>query len=268
MLAVKNYCLRARATLAIAPFMIAVAAAQAPALPGSKRVASGQVAPQSVKPAGCSDKPANAQTRRLSGVSSYVLADSIGYGLYAGGLEKSLQEQLGGPSNISFDTGRSITSPGVQINRSALESVDIDSATIAKAGVIIIILGTNQTESSFADSQRLLVNKLKGIAPQAVYYWVDIGATISTQVPGWNARNKVIYDQAPELGYAVISRYKAIFGPDADPLNIWPGQNFPDRPDERGYSGPGNIHGGYPELAAAILENLSRTIGKTANCKL
>ena len=270
MFAVKTYCLYARAcaTLAIASFMASVAAAQTPALAGSKRTASGQVVPQSAKPAGCIDKPANAQTRKSSGVvSSYVLADSIGYGLYAAGLEKSLQEQLGGPSNISFDTGRSITSPGSQINRSALESVDIDSATIAKAGVIIIILGTNQIESSFADSQRLLVKKLKGIAPQAIYYWVDIGATISTQVAGWNARNKVIYDQAPELGYAVISRYKAIFGPNADPLNIRAGQNFPDRPDERGYGGPGNVHGAYPELAAAILDTVSRTMGQTANCK-
>ena len=267
MLAVKNYCLCASACamLAVAPLMVSVAAAQAPA---SKPAASGQVAPQLAKPAGCIDKPADAQTRKLSGVSSYVLADSIGFGLHAAGLEKHLQEQLGGPSKISYDTGRSISSPGIQINRSALESVDIDSATIANSGVIIIILGTNQMESSFADSQRLLVKKLKGIAPQAAYYWVDIGATISTQVAGWNARNKVIYDQAPELGYAVISRYKAIFGPNADPLNIRAGQNFPGRPDERGYGGPGNIHGGYPELAAAILDSVSRTMGQTANCKL
>ena len=270
MLAVKTYRLYTRvcATLAVAPFMASVAAAQTPALAGSKRTASGQVAPQAAKPAGCTDNPANAQTLKLSGaVSSYVLADSIGSGLHAAGLEKSLQEQLGGPSKISFDTGRSITSPGIQINRSALESVDIDSGIISKAGVIIIILGTNQTESSFADSQRLLVEKLKRIAPQAVYYWVDIGATISTQVAGWNARNKLIYDRAPELGYTVISRYKAIFGPSADPLNIRPGQNFPDRPDERGYGGPGNIHGAYPELAAAVLESVSRTMGQSASCK-
>jgi hypothetical protein len=267
--ALKNCCGRVRscATLALWPLTVAVAVAQSPQLPGSKHASSAQASRQGANTAGCIQKPSAAQARAAPAVSSYVLADSIGYGLHAVGLEKSLQDQLGGPSNISFDTGRSITSPGIQINRSALESVDIDSATIARAGVIIIILGTNQIESSFADSQRLLVKKLKDIAPQALYYWVDIGATISTQVPGWNARNKVIYDRAPELGYTVISRYKAIFGPNADPLNIRPGQNFPDRPDERGYGGPGNIHGGYPELAAAILENLSRTFGKTANCK-
>ena len=269
MLAVNNYCFRARVCvmLAIAPFMVAVVAAQTPALPGPKQAASGQVAPQPVKLAGCIDKLVDAPARKSSGVASYVLADSIGFGLHAEGLEKRLQEQLGGPSKTSYDTGRSISSPGIQINRSALESVDIDSAYIANSGVIVIILGTNQMESSFADSQRLLVKKLKLIAPRAVYYWVDIGATIFTQVADWNARNKVIYDQAPELGYVVISRYKAIFGPNADPLNIRAGQNFPDRADERGYGGPGNIHGGYPELAAAILETVSQT-SQTANCKL
>ena len=136
-------------------------------------------------------------------------------------------------------------------------SVDIDSA-----------LGTHQVESSFADSQRVLVKKLKLIAPQAAYYWVDIGATIAAQAAGWSARNKVIYDQAPELGYGVISRYKAIFGSDADPLNIQAGRNFPDCPDERGYGSPGNVHGAYPELATAILEKLAQPAGQTVNCKL
>ncbi len=269
----KNYSLFKRifaqicAWMVTAPFMIAAVAAPAPALPVLELASNGQVALQPATLANCMNKPADLQARAWSGVSSYVLADSIGYGLHAVGLEKRLQEQLGGPSKISFDTGRSISSPGIQINQSALESVDIDSAYIANSEVIIIILGTNQMESSFADSQRQLVKKLKLIAPQAVYYWVDIGATISTQVPGWNARNKVIYDQAPALGYGVISRYKAIFGPSADPLNIQAGKNFPNRPDERGYDGPGNIHGAYPELATAILEKLAGTTRQTVSCK-
>lgn len=259
------------AWMVTAPLMVAAVAAvaaPAPDLSVTEQAGKGLVALRPVTPANCKSQPADAQARAWSAVSSYVLADSIGYGLHAVGLEQSLQEQLGGPSKISYDTGRSISSPGIQINRSALDSVDIDSAYIANAKVIIIILGTNQMESSFADSQRQLVKKLKLLAPQAVYYWVDIGATISTQVPGWNARNKVIYDQAPKLGYQVISRYKAIFGPSADPLNIQAGKNFPDSTDEIGYGGAGNIHGGYPALAAAILEKLSQTTGPTAGCKL
>lgn len=265
--ALKNFFRRMRsaAVLALAPWMVTVVAAQAHAAPGLQPSANVQASRPDAKPPGCGEANAAAQA---GPTASYVLADSIGYGLHLTGLEKRLQDRLGGPSNISFDTGRSITSPGIQINKSALESVDIDRALIAKAGVIIIILGTNQMEASFADSQRLLVEKLKRVAPQAVYYWVDIGATVSTQVTGWSARNKVIYERAPELGYAVISRYRAIFGPNADPLNIKAGANFPGSVDEQGYGGPGNIHGGYPELAAAIIESLPRTVGKTAHCKL
>ena len=257
------------AWLVTAHFMItAVAAQQAPAFGAPRQASSGQAGSQSALPADCVNRPAGVQARTLPGISSYVLADSLGNGLHAVDFEKRLQERLGGLSKISYDTGRSITSPGIQIKKSALESVDADSAYIANSGVIIIILGTNQIESSFADSQRVLVKKLKLIAPQAAYYWVDIGATIAAQAAGWSARNKVIYDQAPELGYGVISRYKAIFGSDADPLNIQGGRNFPDRPDERGYGSPGNVHGAYPELATAILEKLAQPAGQTVNCKL
>ena len=186
--------------------------------------------------------------------SAYVLADSIGYGLALDGLEAKLQERLGGPARISYDAGRSITTPGKQIKQSALQSVAADRAFIAKAGVIVIVLGMSQIEASFEASQRELMQRLHEIAPQARYFWVDIGATIAPQVPGWNQRNKVIYDNAGVLGYRVISRYKAIFGPTADPLAIVPGQNFPGWNTEEGYGGPGNVHGFDGALSSAILQ--------------
>ena len=107
---------------------------------------------------------------------------------------------------------------------------------------------------------------LKVIAPRATYYWVDIGATMSNQVDGWNARNKTIYDNANALGYTVISRYKAIFGPTADPLRIQPGQNFPYSPTEPGYGGVGNIHGADAELSSAILEAVSSVAAVSNGC--
>jgi hypothetical protein len=168
---------------------------------------------------------------------------------------------LVGPSVISYDVGRSIVTPGIQIQKSALESVTIDRSYIAKSDVIILMLGTNQHEFSFSESQHQLMAKLKSIAPNAKYYWVDIGATIATQTDGWSARNKIIYDNASHLGYSVISRYKAIFGPDADPLRITPGLNFPGMVTEPGYDAPGNVHGVSPGLSQAILD----AVGSWAN---
>lgn len=194
---------------------------------------------------------------------SYVLADSIGDGLYRSGLGVRLQEVLGGVSRFNYDAGRSITTPGTQIKISALDSIDIDKRFIARSNVIIIILGTNQAEDSFVESQEKLIQKLKGIAPYAIYYWVDIAATISTEVAGWNARNKIIYDNAARFGYTVISRYKAIFGPDVDPLNITPGRIFPDSLSEPGYRGPGNVHGAYRELSKAIVDVIVGAPGNT-----
>lgn len=192
----------------------------------------------------------------ISAESAYVLSDSIGYGLHLGQFEASLQARLGGPARISYDGGRSITAPGNQLRKSALESVAADRNFIAGASVIIIILGMEQHETSFADSQRELMLQLRRIAPRARYYWVDIGATISVHVPNWNVRNKTIYENADRLGYTVISRYKAIFGAGADPLNIRPGQNFPGWGTEPGYGGEGNVHGFDAELAQAILAAL------------
>ena len=193
-------------------------------------------------------------------LSTYVLGDSIGYGLQLAGLEATLQAQLGGEAKISYDGGRSMTSPGMQIKKTAFESVELDKAYIAKASVIVIVFGTNQMEPSFADSQKQLMRQLKSLAPHAHYFWVDIGATISTQAAGWSARNKIIYANAAPLGYTVISRYKSIFGPDADPLNITPGKLFPGNVTEPGYGGEGNIHGAYPELAKTIMEVVTATL--------
>ncbi|MEI7537380.1 MAG: SGNH/GDSL hydrolase family protein [Comamonadaceae bacterium] len=206
----------------------------------------------------------------VSGRSSYVLADSIGLGLHLEKLEAGLQAKLGGPSLINYDAGRSITGAGSPQGKSALASVAADRQIIARASVIIIILGMEQHEASFADSQQELMRELKIIAPQASYYWVDIGATISIHAANWNARNTIIHDNAGRLGYSVISRYKAIFGPDADPLNIRPGQNFPGWGTEPGYGGPGNVHGFDAELSRSIMAALDAgdaraACGKAAN---
>jgi hypothetical protein len=203
--------------------------------------------------------PASAVTAPAPALSTstYVLGDSISYGLYKERLTLKLQNRLGGPSKINYDGGRSITTPGSQIKKTALESVEIDKAYIATANVIIVVLGTNQMEKSFAESQNQLMEALKAIAPKAQYYWVDIAATIATQAKAWSARNKIIYDNAQPLGYTVISRYKAIFGPDADPLNITPGRNYPGWETEPGFGAPGNVHGMYAELTRLIVDTLA-----------
>lgn len=212
---------------------------------------------------GCSlAASAGAQQQGCSGVPAlqrvYVLGDSISHGLSQDGLISMLQSAYGSEVRISFDVGRSITSPGIQIKKTALESVEIDRDFIARAGAIVVVLGTNQIEASFDNSQQVLMWQLKALAPDARYFWVDIGATIANQVPGWTARNHTIYNNATVLGYEVISRYKAIFGPQADPLNISPGMNFPGWSTEPGYGAEGNLHGMNWALADAITTALGR----------
>lgn len=187
----------------------------------------------------------------------FVLGDSIGYGLAMNGLGLRLLQTLGAPVSFNVDPGRSITAPGLKLRTSALQAVQDDAAQLAQAQVIVISLGTNQTEPSFATSQIELLRRLRAVAPQARLVWVDIGATLANQAAGWSARNRLIYDRARRLGYTVVSRYRAIFGPQADPMAIEPGRNFPGFPTEPGYGAEGNLHGADAALAQALVTQLS-----------
>ncbi len=199
--------------------------------------------------------------------NTYVLGDSIAYGLSLDGFEAKLKARTGGEVRINFDGARSITTPGNQIKQSGLDAVEKDKDVIAQSQIIVLILGMNQMEANFAQAQQQLMARLKALAPKARYFWVDIGATIAPQVPGWNERNRTIYKNAPVLGYEVVSRYKAIFGPEADPLNITPGKTFADWPSEPGYGGPGNVHGMYAELGAALLQAIAPPPALSAACR-
>jgi hypothetical protein len=196
-----------------------------------------------------------------------VLGDSIAYGLHLDGFADKLKARTGLDVYINYDGARSITTPGNQSKRSGLQAVDDDQARLAQAKVVIVILGMNQLEPSFADAQKQLMQRLKAAAPQARYFWVDIGATIAPQAASWSERNRSIYANAPVLGYTVVSRYKAIFGPQADPLHIEGGKNFADWPTEDGYGGPGNVHGFYAELGQALSAAVVAGQGPSEACR-
>ncbi len=188
-------------------------------------------------------------TGQKGGANSYVIGDSISTGLSGDGIEGKLQTAVGGTSFVNHDSGRSITQPGTEVRTSALNAVDGDRTVISGAGTIVIVLGTNPTDDPFNQNLVSLMTKLKAIAPNAKYYWVDIGATRANTAATWSARNKVIYDNAQSQGYTVISRYKAIFGADKDPLNIQPGLPIPGSSDF--------VHGAYPQLSSAIIDAVS-----------
>ena len=194
-------------------------------------------------------EPSGGSTTAASG-NAYVLGDSISYGLQLDGLETKLSQKLGGTATINYDSGRSITGAGTQVKTSALEAVETDKATINSANVIIIVLGTNMTDDPFLEKMNELLTVLKGdgYAPNAKYYWVDIGANRSDSAAAWSERNRIIYDNAAAGGYSVISRYKALFGQDKDPLNINSSLPFP---------GSDNVHGGYTELSEEILNTIT-----------
>lgn len=201
---------------------------------------------------------------------TYILGDSIGYGLSTvAQIESSLEAKGFTPVRVNADGSRSISGPGAgdavtagtTPRQNAFQAAEADKDFIAGSKNIVLEFGTNP-EPDFEANLKKLVAQVKGYAPNAKLFVVDIGATPSNLVPGFNGRNKIIYDNASSLGYSVISRYKAIFGADADPLKITPGRNFPGLSTEAGYP-DGNVHGAYPELAKAIVDALAGTATAT-----
>lgn len=172
--------------------------------------------------------------------NTYIVGDSISTGLHSINLEEQLSKVTGGATNINHDSGRSITKPGTEIKTSGLQAVENDKEQIKGAKNIIVVLGTNP-ENPFEQNLKTMMGNLKALNPGAQYYWVDIGATRSDLATTWSGYNQIIYNNAATQGYTVISRYKALFGQDKDPLNIDSSLKIPGSAD--------NVHGGYQQLA-------------------
>lgn len=196
----------------------------------------------------CTNTASNISTSGSN--DAYIIGDSISYGLELDGIKGKLADKLGGNVTVNYDSGRTITSGGSQVGTSALDAVDNDKNVISQAGVVVIVLGTNLGDDPFLENMNELLEKLKseGYAPNATYYWVDIGANRSDNAEAWSERNRTIYDNAASAGYSVISRYKAIFGQDKDPLNIDSSLPFP--------GGGDSVHGAYSRLSEAIVNGV------------
>ncbi len=199
---------------------------------------------QQAAPRGSGQIPPKAS---VAAPTTYMVADSIGQGAEQAGLAAKLAAKTQSQVVINADPGRSITHPGSEKHQSALEAVNEDKALIKSAKNIVIELGTNPTDN-FAKDLKVLIFEMKLLAPQAQIYVVDIGATRSDTVGVWNERNKVIYQDAGPLGYKVISRAKAVLGPNTDPTNLPAGKDIPGSRDD--------VHGGNEQLAQAIVNQV------------
>jgi len=206
-----------------------------------------------------------------AGSSVYMVGDSIGVGLVkeSTGLVNRTKEIFDSDMFYNVEGGRAIINGGGNtpvtnireepgVTRSGLQAVEDDQETIEDAGAIIIVLGTNPESGDFEEHLTNLVEKMKDYNSTATYYWLDIGANVESlphadidDAPAYfNERNRIIYDKADELGYTVISRYKAVFGADKDPLDI-------DSSLDGLFDG---IHGAYSDTADEIMDVLGGNV--------
>lgn len=155
--------------------VLAVVLGSAPLVANANPAGGGAKTPKSVK--SCQVRP----------VSAYVLGDSLGFWLKNVGLDVTLRALLRGPQKISFDGGRSITTPD------AYSAIGADERR-CRCGIYFTRqsyhyhVGHPSDREQFPDSQVALMRKLKAPAPHGVCFWADIGATMSTQAQQWSER--------------------------------------------------------------------------------
>lgn len=146
----------------------------------------------------------------------YLLGDSIGVGMQSAGIE-SMFSAKGFTPRLNVATSRGIQRGGQSAAPSGLDAVTVDAEFVKSAKYIVIELGTN-LENNFSSLQSQLIQKIRGINPDAQLLWVDVYS--SDNQAAYSQVNKTIYSNQ-SLGYKVISWSKLI-APTADPQNLTP----------------------------------------------
>lgn len=146
---------------------------------------------------------------------TYFMGDSLTVGLEIGQIKTKLDAKGYTPNTVNADGGRSISGPGMVKRTSGLQAIDTDAAFIKDCKHVIVALGTN-LESNFDARIAEIMGKIKGLAPTAKFWWVDIGATGINHTSA-AAANRAIYSQAGQIPFTVISQFKFLWGEDKDP---------------------------------------------------
>ena len=146
----------------------------------------------------------------------YFVGDSIGTQVQSG-------LNNGFSSNGWTFSGNALSSrnlSGTPPAPDGLGAIDADQDFIKTANAVIIELGTNTGGFSPATVSQM-VDKIRGLAPNAAIYWVDT-AVVERQdyAQSLNNVNSILQTQSNEKGFKVISWNKKVFGDAADPANI------------------------------------------------
>jgi len=152
---------------------------------------------------------------------------------------------------------------GIPPSPDGLGAIDQDSDFIKTTKAIVIELGTNSGGFS-ASTVGQMIDKIRSINPNAQIYWID---TVVVERQDYaltlNNVNSIIYAQASQKGYKVISWNKKVFGDNSDPTNI-----NPSAPDN-GYIRHSDqfVHltpTGIDAMSSLITESI--TVGESSGC--
>jgi len=178
--------------------------------------------------------PTTGQTTTMasSNPNIYVLGDSLTVGMAnEGGLEDKLKAKKWQNISISAECGRHLKIDGVSCGTSkpafpgGFKQADEDKDKIARAGTVVIGLGTNDPgDPGFKDNVTAMVDKVRGFNPTAKIYWIDLYTT-DVSGPKFPAMNEILNNLAKTKNFTVIN-WASAAPPNYAPGNIHPNGNY------------------------------------------
>lgn len=178
--------------------------------------------------------PTTGQTTTMasSNPNIYILGDSLTVGMSSDGkLEDKLKAKKWQNISISAECGRHLKMDGVYCGTAkptfpgGFKQADEDKDKIARAGTVVIGLGTNDAgDPGFSENVSAMVDKVRSFNPNAKIYWINLYSSDGSG-PKFPAMNEILNNLAKTKNFTVID-WATAAPPNYSPGNLHPNGNY------------------------------------------
>lgn len=178
--------------------------------------------------------PTTGQTTTMasSNPNIYILGDSLTVGMSSDGkLEDKLKAKKWQNISISAECGRHLKMDGVYCGTAkptfpgGFKQADEDKDKIARAGTVVIGLGTNDAgDPGFSENVSAMVDKVRSFNPNAKIYWINLYSSDGSG-PKFPAMNEILNDLAKTKNFTIID-WAGVAPPNYSPGNLHPNGKY------------------------------------------
>ncbi len=133
-----------------------------------------------------------------SSTNAFIVGDSLAVGMQNAGIENMMNNENISSVKIDASTGRSINGSGTDGNKSnALKALKDNERSVEKAGLIVVVLGSNP--DNYKNGIPSYLAKIKNINSKAKVLWVNVGTTRDDLESNKKIVNKTLTENKEKL---------------------------------------------------------------------